>query len=72
MSINNINDLTKVGSINQTSQIANIAAKESEAAEKEVREDKFVKSPDLKQDETGIYSRESIIELAKLAGYNIG
>ncbi len=65
MSINNINDLAKIGSITQTSQAAKIAAKEEEVAQKVAREDTYVKSPDLKQDETGIYSRESILEQLK-------
>lgn len=72
MSINNINDGTNLNNVSsldnvsKASQAAKTAAAEAQAAEKvSVREDSFVKSPDLKQDETGIYSRESIIEQLK-------
>lgn len=71
MSINNINnntnsisDLNNVVKASQAAKTTGIeGAASSEAAG--AREDKFVKSADLKADETGIYSRESLIEQLK-------
>ena len=61
---NNISDLNSVVKASQaakTTGIEGIASSEVACA----REDKFVKSADLKADETGIYSRESLIEQLK-------
>ena len=70
MSINNIDmikntnadQLNGINKVMQTAQTAKTAAAEKIIAEKAPREDSFVKSPDMKQEETGIYSRESILE----------
>lgn len=68
MSINNIknvNDISLSG-VTQVSKSVKSAAIEEKAIEnalkKAPRQDKFEKSPELSKDETGIYSRESILE----------
>ena len=66
MSMNGINnDVVKLGSMTQAAQAVKTASAESQVAEKAVREDSFVKSDNMIKDETGIYSRESIIEQLK-------
>ncbi len=66
MSMNGINnDVVKLGSMTQVSQAVKTASVESQVAEKAAREDTFVKSDNMVKDETGIYSRESIIEQLK-------
>jgi len=68
MSINNINnDVSKLSNIGQVSNSVKSAAVEEEVVKKASRQDEFIKSPDLQQDETGIYSRESLIEELKNA-----
>ena len=59
----NINDLSKVGNV---SQAVKAAAAEDQISEKAAREDTITISGDnAKTSETGIYSRESIIEQLK-------
>ena len=66
MSINNINnDISKLSSVGQVSNSVKAAAVEEEVSKKSIRQDEFIKSPDMQQDETGIYSRESLIEQLK-------
>jgi len=71
MSINNINNNTNnisdLNSVVKASQAAKTTGVEGIASSETAlaREDKFVKSADLKADETGIYSRESLIEQLK-------
>ena len=59
----NVNDLSKMGS---ASQVAKTAAAEDELSQKVAREDNITISGDnAKTQETGIYSRESIIQQLK-------
>ena len=52
----NADQLNSINKVMQTTQTAKTAAAEKIIAEKAPREDSFVKSPDMKQEETGIYS----------------
>ena len=59
----NVNDLSKLGT---ASQAAKTAAAEDQVSQKAIREDNITISGDnAKTDETGIYSRESIIQQLK-------
>ncbi len=68
MSINNIKNVDDIAlsGVTQVSKSVKSAAIEEKAIEnaleKAPRQDKFEKSPELAKDETGIYSRESILE----------
>ncbi|MGN0613193.1 MAG: hypothetical protein ACI4JB_04765 [Porcipelethomonas sp.] len=65
MSINNINNISDIGTIGNVQQTVKNAAIQEELEEKAPRQDSFVKSVGQDEDETGIYSRESIIEQLK-------
>lgn len=64
MSINGINNANEINlsGVTNVSQYAKTAAAEKQVSEKNVRQDTFEKSKDLEKDNTGIYSRESILE----------
>lgn len=64
MSINNINNVNDIAlsGVTQVSKSVKNAAVEAKVSEKAPRQDTYEKSKELKKDETGIYSRESILE----------
>ena len=59
VNLNNVNDLSRMGSVSQS---VKTAAAEEKIAKSAAREDGFVKSNETTDDATGIYSRESILE----------
>lgn len=70
MSISNINNITDISKISNVKTSVKTSMAEKSVEEKVSREDTFIKSSEdpkkaVKNDETGIYSRESIIEQLK-------
>lgn len=70
MSISNINGVSDISTIGSVKSSVKMAMAEESVKEKAVREDTFVKSSDdpkkaVKKEDTGIYSRESIIQQLK-------
>ncbi len=70
MGISNINGVSELSTIGSVKNSVKMAMAEESVAEKAVREDTFIKSSEdpkkeVKKEDTGIYSRESIIEQLK-------